>query len=292
MISILIPTYNDDCSRLISDLTKQAASLPAQEWELIVADDGSTDTRVKEQNAGAAAANGCRFIALPKNMGRAAVRNYLASASRGEHLLFIDADMALTDDRYLEKYLATMPQAPVIYGGYSLLEGPPGNLRYRWERAAAHAHTANKRNERPHHDFHSSNFMITRTLMRSLPFDERFRNYGYEDVFYGKQLNERGIRILHIDAPVGFCKYESNALFLSKTEESLRTLSRFQGELSGYSRLLQAAKKIKSTFAARIFLKLYDRRKNRWKHNLLSANPSLFLFKLYKLGFFLRIAQD
>lgn len=45
MLSILIPTYNDDCYELVQALALQAKALNLADWEIIVADDGSTTVR-------------------------------------------------------------------------------------------------------------------------------------------------------------------------------------------------------------------------------------------------------
>ena len=42
-LSILIPTYNDACTQLVSDLQRQAERLGMERYEIVVADDGSTD---------------------------------------------------------------------------------------------------------------------------------------------------------------------------------------------------------------------------------------------------------
>ena len=81
-LSILIPTYNYDCSHLVLQLLEQ---LP-EDAEIIVGDDCSaeaiqlttTDERV--------------HIYRPEhNLGRASIRNRLAKEAKGEWLLFIDS---------------------------------------------------------------------------------------------------------------------------------------------------------------------------------------------------------
>jgi hypothetical protein len=58
------------------------------------------------------------------------------------------------------------------------------------------------RNANPYHDFKVSNCMIRAEVFAAHPLDTRFRAYGYEDVFLGKQLEHHGIKVLHIDAPL------------------------------------------------------------------------------------------
>lgn len=289
MLSILIPTYNDDCSSLVDNLVRQADKAGLSDWEIIVADDGSTDMPTRQSNSQIAKHTHCIYIERPTNSGRAAIRNFLAQSAHGDWLLFIDADMSLVDDHYLEKYLQMTSHADVVYGGYVIVNGDKSNLRYLYEKQSEPSHTLEYRKMRPYQDFHTSNFMIRRDIMLRHPLDSRFRHYGYEDVFFGRQLQEAGIAITHIDAPVGFGKFEDNAHFLAKTEEGLQTLSRFRLELKGYSRLLRLARYMESKRARAYADILFKLLRRPLRHNLLSKHPSLLAFKIYKLGYFLSL---
>jgi hypothetical protein len=127
--------------------------------------------------------------------------------------------------------------------------------------------------------------------MLKYPFDERFRHYGYEDVLLGKILRQHRIRIEHIDNPLGFCTFETNAGFVAKTEEGLQTLYRFRDDLRGYSRLL--------TFVSGIHIPLILSLIHLWhrmfgkaeRRNLCGSRPSLFVFKLYRLGYYLTLGK-
>ena len=50
MLSILIPTYQYDCSRLVNDLHLQAQQLGVP-YEIIVADDASPDATYRESHS-------------------------------------------------------------------------------------------------------------------------------------------------------------------------------------------------------------------------------------------------
>ena len=81
-LSVLIPTYNYDCSHLVHQLLEQ---LPQNgDAEVIVGDDCSTEPL--------SSLSGCRIYRPDHNLGRAAIRNALAREAKGEWLLFIDAD--------------------------------------------------------------------------------------------------------------------------------------------------------------------------------------------------------
>lgn len=286
-LSILIPTYNDDCTSLVAGLQRQAAALSV-DYEILVADDGSTDAAVKTSNRAINQLPHCQYIERAENVGRAAIRNFLASEARYSWLLFIDGDMVLTHPGYLQDYLnasAALPAATsLFYGGLTISPMQPGNLRSMYENASAPEHTPERRRQSPYHDFHTSNFLIPRQLMLRHPFDERFRHYGYEDVLFGKQLQQHAIPIHHIDNPLSFERFESNDAFVSKTEEGLRTLFLFRHELRGYSRLLAIPRYLHTPL--RLWHRLF---RNAERRNLCSPRPSLLLFKLYKAGYFLSL---
>jgi hypothetical protein len=171
-------------------------------------------------------------------------------------------------------------------GGIEVNGALPGNLRYNYEKAAEHQHTAEKRLQQPYLDFHTANFMISRELMLRHPFDVRYRYYGYEDVAFGKSLKEGGIGILHIDNPLSFEVFETNDQFLQKTEEGLRTLYQFRAELADYSRLLQHVESLPHPLLSLLRM-LYRCFGKSIRSQLAGTHPSLFLFKIYKLGYYL-----
>ena len=291
MISILIPTYNDDCTTLVAALVRQAAAIDQLDWEIVVCDDASTDAVVSAHHQEIGAIDGCRLLHHETNRGRAVSRNHLAQAAQGDWLLFIDGDATIIDDRFLAKYLAAAQSESVCYGGYRMMPGPQGNLRWIYEKAAADKHTVVCRRQHPYDSFNISNLLIRRDIMLANPLDERFRHYGYEDVLLGKLLEAQRIPIGHIDAPVGYFRYEDNAHYIAKTEEGLRTLYTFRKELQGFSKLLDFCQTIPAPLLA-IARFAFRRARNTMRRQLESAHPRLILFSLYKLGYFLSLSKD
>lgn len=279
-LSILIPTFNDVCTTLVTTLHEQAETLGIG-YEILVADDGSTDKAVVEKNRQINSLSHCRLIEQPANQGRAAIRNFLARQATYPWLVFIDSDMVVCRGDFLRRYAETT-DASIVDGGVVIGQVQPGNLRSLYEKAAEQEHTFEKRQQSPYQDFHTANFMIERKLMLQHPFDERFRYYGYEDVLFGKAMQQAGIPITHMDNPLSFEVFEDNAAFVAKTEEGLRTLYTFREELKGYSRLLDTMSRLPRT-PLRLWHKLFGKLE---KQNLIGSHPSLLVFKLYKLGFF------
>lgn len=94
MISVIIPTYN--CDKYICEALDSVLCQTCPDYEIIVIDDGSTDTTkaIIESSY-----HSVRYFYV-KNGGVAAARNYGISKARGELIAFLDAD-----DRWLPEKL-------------------------------------------------------------------------------------------------------------------------------------------------------------------------------------------
>ena len=287
-LSVLIPTHNHVCVTLVRQLAQQLAAAGI-DHEVIVADDGSTDSDSIAENQAINDLPHCRYLIRQENVGRAAIRNVLVREAQQPYVLFIDSDMTLISDDFIRRYLDSDCDT-VIDGGVAIGGDPDtlkGNLRYCYEKAEEARHTAPERQKSPYQHLHTANLLVRRDLMIEHPFDERFRHYGYEDVLLGKSFREQRIPIAHIDNPLGFCTFETNADFVAKTEEGLRTLGQFRDDLRGYSRLLTLISNIHIPAVLtviRLWHRLFGRLERR---NLCGNRPSITVFKLYRLGYFI-----
>ena len=302
-LSILLPSYNNVCVSLVQALQRQADALWGKldkpfRYEIIVADDCSTDAACIDANRVIGDMLHCRYLRMEQNVGRAQIRNVLISESRGDYVLLIDSDLFLCDDNYLYKYATST--ADVVYGGTCIggeglamvdneanTENLKGNLRYIYEKKAEPSHRAVFRQLRPNQEISVCNLYARRDIMEAHPFDSRFKAYGYEDVLFGKRLAESGIEVTHIDNPVLINEFEPNSVFVKKTEEAILTLCRFEQDLEGYSNLKTKVTTLGRYIPLSLFRLWHRILKNKEKRNLTGPKPSLLLFKLYKLGFFL-----
>ena len=302
-LSILLPSYNNVCASLVQVLQRQADALRGKldkpfRYEIIVVDDCSTDAACIDANRVIGDMLHCRYLRMEQNVGRAQIRNVLISESRGDYVLLIDSDLFLCDDNYLYKYATST--ADVVYGGTRIggegfamvdneanTENLKGNLRYIYEKKAEPSHRAVFRQLRPNQEISVCNLYARRDIMKAHPFDSRFKAYGYEDVLFGKRLAESGIEVTHIDNPVLINEFEPNSVFVKKTEEAILTLCRFEQDLEGYSNLKTKVTTLGRYIPLSLFRLWHRIMKNKEKRNLTGPKPSLLLFKLYKLGFFL-----
>lgn len=291
-LSILLPCYNNVCTDLVTALSRQAENIVNSgrrlDYEIIVADDGSTDHDAINRNKAIDRLPHARYVLRGHNTGRSAIRNWLAREARHPWLLFIDSDLGIDNDNYLAAYLA-LDSAEVTCGGYTVSGDPKAlrhNLRYAYENKNRNKHMAAERLKHPYENFHTSNFMIRRSIMLDHPLDERIRRYGYEDILFGKNLGRLGISITHIDNPLVFNSFENNAAFTAKTSEGMATLAEFENELRGYSPLITMAERLDRLHLTPFVRAMFKTFVKPIKNNITGNNPSLLLFNIYKLGTF------
>jgi glycosyltransferase, group 2 family len=231
---------------------------------------------------------GVRYITRKQNVGRSAIRNFLISQAQGEWLLFIDGDLTLDNSHFIRRYLQA--KSNVVVGGIRIGGDPDiwkDNLRYRYEKAYEQKNTPQDRQCHATKHFRTTNFLAHKDIMMGHSFDENFVQYGYEDVLFGKSLAMDHIAITHIDNPITLDFFESNSEFLDKTEQSLRTLYTFRNQLKGYSQLLETAEKIKKLHLQKLVNAAYFLVGQRIKKHLQGNNPSIFLFNVYKLMYYI-----
>lgn len=314
-LSILIPTYDFVCYPLVLALHGQAEALGI-DYEILVAEDGSKQQGRVVANLKINELPHCRHLHRTENAGRAAIRNILADEARGEWLLFLDSDAKVEKPDFLAAYLAAANEgspeprdeqekphdaqaedvtarrsnAPVIVGGLyhaPACADPTRALRFRYEREADRSRSAAQRSLKAYMEFSTFNFMIRSDIFRALRFDEKCREYGYEDALFGLALQRRGIPILHIDNALLHTGLDTNAQFLGKTEAALRTLAALAPELRECSRVHRLFARLKR-YALAPFLRAAFRLcgKPLRRHLEKSARPSLRLFALYKLIYY------
>ena len=282
MLSILLPVYNCHCEALVTELQRQCVEC-GTEFEIIVADDGSSVASYIEHNLRIERLDGVRYITRKQNVGRSAIRNFLVSQSKGERILFIDGDLSLDNPSFISNYLQT--KGDIVVGGITIggsSDQWKGNLRYHYERQCETLNTVKSRQSHPYQHL-ATNILVHRSVLGEQPYNEDISRYGYEDVLLGKRFQQQQVAIKHIDNPVLFCNFEENTSYLAKTEESLRTLFAFRKELKGYSRLLDKAERIETLHLTPLFIIAYKLLSSPIKNCLIGNKPSVFLFNAYKL---------
>jgi glycosyltransferase involved in cell wall biosynthesis len=188
LVSVIIPCHN--YGRLLGDAIDSALVQTYTSVEVIVVDDGSTD----ETAAVASSYSDRVLLVRQQNGGPGSARNAGARASRGDYVVFLDADDSLAPT-YIEDTLATMRSAPrsvgFIYtslrrfeGADTIIVAPPFNL-----------HTLLRNNY-----IHVS-ALVLGSAAREIGYDERLRR-GWEDWDFYLRLCAQGFTGQLCDRPL------------------------------------------------------------------------------------------
>ena len=128
--------------------------------------------------------------------------------------------------------------------------------------------------------------------MTTHPFDVSITRYGYEDVLLGRELKDNGIRVAHMDNPVGFSRFDDNAHFLQKTEEGLQTLHDMRDALRGYSGVQTLVERLSRLGLAPLLRLAFRITREMLLRNLTGRKPSLTAFSVYRIGYYAMLCRN
>jgi glycosyltransferase involved in cell wall biosynthesis len=225
-LSVLIPFFRDDPSRLLAALDQADAAV-----EIVLLDDGSNDPALAHRVAKTvrAARIAVRFVQLSANQGRAEGRNRLAAVARGRHLLFLDSDMLPDAPDFLLRwlYLIDLEDPAVAFGGFSLAQAPRTRANAVHRAMALHSDCVSVETRRltPEKYVFTSNLLIRRDVFDAEPFDDGFVGWGWEDVEWGMRVSRRH-PIRHIDNAATHLGLTPAATIAAKFEQSAANFAR------------------------------------------------------------------
>lgn len=295
MISICIPIYNFDVQELVRELHSQLED----NSEIILIDDASKENFKKINRS--LKCEKVRYIELEENIGRSKIRNLFIQYTINPYLIFLDCDAKILSKEYLRNYRKAIDSETQVICGGSVYNSIHPDIKQvlRWKYGTKkESKSAEKRMENPYSSFMTSNFMIKTTLFKSILFDERITQYGHEDTLFGIELEKNRITIQHIQNPVLNDDVDTNEEFIEKTELALASLfqiTQFYPDvtlLEKHILLLKIASKVQKWQLKWFFNILYSLFYLSIKKYLLrSKNPSLRVFDVYRLIYFLKIKE-
>lgn len=280
MLSILIPIYDYTVLPLVNELVKQC-NASGITFEILCQDDASNSPK-NIPNQEVNLLPNCSFYINETNLGRGKNINSLAQKAAYDWLLILDCDTLPADSNFVQTYVDVISNSSkkIIFGGIIYEDKKPEKERLlRWIYGQ----------KRETVSILTSNLLIKKEVFLQYPFDKSITKYGYEDLCFFSVLKNNNFEIYRIENSTFHLNLETSEVFLNKTKTALENLvflynaKKISSEDSKIIRVFELLKNLKLTrFSAFLF------KKNQIKieRNLLSENPSLFLFDLYKLGNF------
>ncbi|PTX61159.1 glycosyl transferase family 2 [Kordia periserrulae] len=290
MLSILIPTYNYDISTLVETIHSQAVATGIT-FEIVCLDDCSDEQESIKKNEPINLLSNASYAVLPENIGRSRIRNLLAQKANFNWLLFLDADVIPVKADFISKYIAAISdEKEVIYGGILYQEEKPKQENVlRWvygkEREAL---SVKEREEASYLRFLTLSFLIKKDVFQKVKFNEDIPNARHEDTLFANDLKHAEVHMTHIHNPVYHLGLDTSKEFIRKSMESVEVLILFlKNGLIEHNDILitKMFKRVKNFGINHVLSLLYRWFGNRFEKNLLSNNPSMFIFDLYRLTY-------
>lgn len=295
MISILIPSYNFNTLPLVQELHKQIL-VENIKFEIIVQDDASPINENTKINSKINQLEYCRFERNETNLGRGQNRNALVTKAQYDWILLMDCDMFPKSKNFIKIYLKSIQKEDrkAVFGGIIYFdEKPKDDEVLRWIFGKNREEIPlKKRLTNPYHYTLISNILVQKKWVMDHPFDHNIYNYGYEDVVFILGFKSNDIPITHIENPAFHLNLEKSKVFLDKTHHSLQNLKHIidkkiiEPNDTALIKMYTRIEKLKLVKTAAFIFNIF--RKSIIK-NLLSKNPSIFLFDVYRLGYFCQL---
>ena len=296
MISILIPIYNISVCELVQNIHKQAVALNIP-FEIILIDDNS-EQQWKDTNKPLSTLQNVEYKELTENIGRAKIRNLLADTAQYPYLLFLDSDVKICSEQFLQTYIAHCQPNSVVYGGMQYETTPPSpQQRLRWNYGRKkECLSAKQRQKNQYKSFNSINFLIDKHVFDITRFNETISTYGHEDTLFGFQLEQMHIPILHIDNQVLHINTVTNKIFIEQNKQAVENLYKMYRNSPKKSAFRRNIKLLRVFhFLERIHLvhfvsAYYTKRQEKLLHRI-EKRSSISLLNLLKISYLCSISE-
>lgn len=230
--SVVIPTFNRLAS-LKAVLAAVEAQAAAPEYEIVVVDDGSSDTT--------AAWLSTRSFARPHRVvvqdrrGPAAARNAGVRAAAGDTIAFLGDDTLPRPDWLAVHHRARMARQAT--GRLAVVGFSDWHPRIRITRFLQFLNTSGRqfgyaRIDDPENVsfvfFYTSNLLLPRALLLENPFDETFPHAAWEDIELGYRLSQAGMKLIYVPEAVVYHDHPTSIRrFCARQEKSGCSGARF-----------------------------------------------------------------
>lgn len=240
-ISVIIPTYNR-CGVLAECLRAlEAQTLPADRFEIIVGDDGSTDATAEVASAAAArSATPIRYF-RGENSGPGAARNRGLSMSRARVALIINDDTILEPAAlaaHVEAHRREPAEEVAVLGRVTISPQVPPSIFSPLHLDAAFESFAGHR-ELDWRAFITANISVKPSFLLAHGLFE-VGMFPHEDLELGERLRHHGLRVVYEPAALGYHLHHlTEADFLRGAERDGRALAHWYRKSPSLHALLE-----------------------------------------------------
>lgn len=185
LCSVVIPVYNrgDLLANVLAALATQSA--PPSTFEVLVCDDGSTETLAPVIEAARTQLHHLHHLEQP-NSGPAAARNLGIANAESDVVVFLDSDV-VPGDRVIEGLTRALQDHPAWQGAEARLQPTGGDDSFGWD--------APRSDDGGH--YHTAGIAYRKSVLEKVGgLDENFSRAACEDV-------ELAVRVLE-HGPIGF----------------------------------------------------------------------------------------
>jgi glycosyltransferase involved in cell wall biosynthesis len=266
-LTVVIPTYNRSTvlKRCLEALTGQ--TLSADLYEIIVADDGSSDDTRKTVERCAAGSQVRVSYLWQSNAGQNAARNLAITEARGRLLLFINDDTIATPTmlaEHLQTHQLYLDESVAVLGRVTISPQVPYSMFAKIHLDALYALWRGKR-ELDWRAFYTCNISVKKSFLVKYGLFEESIRYN-DDVELGQRLSHHGLRIIYNPHTLGYHYHylqEKDYLDLAKRDGTgmakwYKKSPHLKSELAsiGFYPYMDTAKRIQYLFADLIINRL------------------------------------
>jgi len=117
LVSIITPTFNSE--KFISETIQSVQNQTHKNWEMLIIDDGSSDSTIQIIKSMVAKDYRIKINSLPQNVGPAKARNVGIESAQGKYMTFLDADDIWFND-FIENSINTIKSTkiPFVFSSY------------------------------------------------------------------------------------------------------------------------------------------------------------------------------
>lgn len=200
MLSVIIPTYNrkNKLKKTLDNFWRQ--TLDKKDFEIIVVDDGSQDGTEDFMTSYIAATDLNLKYFRAEHKGPGAARNFGITQALGEIIFFCGDDTWPDKDLLKIHHEQHRQQKGSAILGLALWdETEEISVFMRYLSPAGpqfHYNTIRNAQSAGFNHFYTCNISLAKKWLEKEKFDERFKNYSFEDIELGLRLEKRGLKII------------------------------------------------------------------------------------------------